>query len=91
MAVLRIKFIAGLFRRKRGSIPRSLPRLRFGTKYACRIFGQANERSIDIRCTRPERPDFVWPIGPNSIKIDEKSRHSAGPVDRQDIGYASQH
>ncbi|MEE8454585.1 MAG: hypothetical protein V3R90_07490 [Limibaculum sp.] len=91
MAVLRINIPAGLFRRKRGSIPRSLPRLRFGTKYACRIFGQPNERSIDIRRTRPDRSDFAPPVGPGNIKIDGKTRHGADPVDREDIGYASQH
>jgi hypothetical protein len=90
MAVLRIKIPAGQSRRKRGSIPRSLPRLHFGTKYAYRIIGQANERSVDIH-TRPDRPDFARPVGPRSLKTSGQTRRGTEPVDREDIGYASQH
>ncbi len=54
IAVLRNKILVGLFRPIRGSIPRSLPRLHFSTKYACLIFSQANERSINFR-PRPAR------------------------------------
>jgi hypothetical protein len=77
MAVLRMKPLAGQFRRKRGSIPRPLPRLYTGTIYAYLIFEQADERPISIRTRSTiSAPRGRW--APTTSKLAEEPAKTAG-------------